>query len=163
MEIIRELKPKEPKPFELFLLADPDLDVIHSYLDHSKCMVLEQNNEIIGTYLLLPTRPHTVELVNIAIKESKQGKGYGKKLVKHAVDKARELGYKIIEVGTGNSSIQQIGLYQKCGFEITGIDKGFFTRHYKDPIYENGIRCKDMVRMKQELYHCFSDSKEANL
>ena len=151
MEIIRELKPNEPKPLELFLIADPDINVIQSYVAKSKCIVLEQNDEIIGTYLLLPTRPHTVELVNIAIKESKQGNGYGKKLVKHAVDTARELGYKIIEVGTGNSSIRQIGFYQKCGFEIIGIDKEYFIKHYKEPIYENGIQCKDMVRMKQEL------------
>ncbi len=100
---------------------------------------------------LLPTRPLTVELVNIAIKESKQGKGYGKKLVQHAVYMARELGYKMIEVGTGNSSITQIGLYQKCGFQMIGIDKEYFTRYYKEPIHENGIQCKDMIRMKQDL------------
>lgn len=151
MEIIREIKPNEQKPIELFLIADPDIEVIKSYIEKSKCIVLEKDNKVIGSYLLLPTKPHTVELINIAIKESEQWKGYGKKLVMHAVNMAKELGYTTIEVGTGNSSIMQLEFYQRCGFEIVGIDKDYFVRNYKEPIYENGVLCKDMIIMKQHL------------
>ncbi|MNI90995.1 putative N-acetyltransferase YvbK [compost metagenome] len=89
--------------------------------------------------------------MNIAIDESVQGKGYGKKLVRHAIETARVSGYKTIEVGTGNSGIGQLSLYQKCGFRITGVDCDFFIRHYAEPIYENGIQCRDMIRMQQNL------------
>lgn len=154
MEHIRELQPGEQVPMELLLLADPDTAIIASYLDRSRVFILEDSEDrgnIIGSYLLLPTRPHTVELVNVAVRESEQGKGYGRRLVKHAINEARESGFLTMEVGTGNSSIGQLALYQKCGFEISGIDKGFFLRHYKEPIFEDGIECKDMVRLKQEL------------
>jgi ribosomal protein S18 acetylase RimI-like enzyme len=148
---IRELRDQERLPTELMLLADPDEHVINSYIGRSECFVMELNNEIIGVYLLLPTRPFTVELVNIAISDSCQGKGYGKQLVLHAINTARQEGYKTIEIGTGNSSIGQLALYQKCRLEIVGIDKGFFVRHYTEEIYENGIQCKDMIRLSLDL------------
>ncbi len=104
-----------------------------------------------GEYVLLETRPQIVELVNVAVTESKQGLGIGKQLVQHAIQTVRHKGYKAIEVGTGNSSIGQLALYQKCGFRITGVDKDFFILHYSDPIYENGIQCRDMVRLAMVL------------
>lgn len=60
-------------------------------------------------------------------------------------------GYKTIEIGTGNSSIGQLVLYQKCGFRITGVDIDFFVRHYQEEIFENGIQCRDMIRLSQDL------------
>lgn len=42
-------------------------------------------------------------------------------------------------------------LYQRCGFSIESIEKDYFVRHYPDPIYENGIECRDMVRLRMEL------------
>lgn len=148
---IRELQLNEEYPLHLFLLADPDIGMVESYVYRSKCFVLEENHEIIGSYLLLPSRPQTIELVNIAVLVKKQGRGYGKELVKHAVDMARTLGYQTIEVDTGNSGVMQLGLYQKCGFRIVGVDIDFFTTHYKEPIFENGIHCRDMIRLRQDL------------
>ncbi|TXK72436.1 GNAT family N-acetyltransferase [Paenibacillus sp. N3.4] len=136
---------------ELLLLADPDEVIIHSYLLRGLCYILELDGAIVGAYVLLPTRPLTIELVNVAVTESMQGRGLGKRLVLDAIEVSRKLGYQTLEVGTGNSSIGQIGLYQKCGFRITGVDRDFFTRHYAEPIYENGIQCRDMIRMQQDL------------
>lgn len=78
-----------------------------------------------GVYVLLPTRPVTVELVNIAVAEEQQGRGIGKQMVMHAIQTARRDGYSVMEVGTGNSSIGQLALYQKCGFRIVAVDMDF--------------------------------------
>jgi ribosomal protein S18 acetylase RimI-like enzyme len=107
--------------------------------------------QIIGVYVLLPTRPETIELVNIAVDEKQKGKGIGKQLVLHAIENAKQQGYKTMEIGTGNSSIRQLALYQKCGVRITGVDRDFFVKHYPEPIFENGIQCRDMIRLSQEL------------
>ena len=77
--------------------------------------------------------------------------GIGKKLILYSIEKAREEKAKIIEIGTGNSSINQLLLYQRCGFRITGIDRDFFVSHYKEEIYENGIQCRDMIRLSLDL------------
>lgn len=69
----------------------------------------------------------------------------------HAIQVAKSKGYKTIEVGTGNSSVGQLALYQKCGFRIIGVDMDFFIKHYPELIFENGIQCRDMIRLSQDL------------
>ncbi|MCL9638158.1 GNAT family N-acetyltransferase [Bacillus zanthoxyli] len=148
---IRSLKPSEEYPLDLLLLADPSEEIVKDYIKRGECFVAEDNNLIVGVYVLLPTRPETLELVNIAVNEELHNKGIGRQLVRDAVEKARSKGYKTIEVGTGNSSIGQLYLYQKCGFRIVSIDKDFFIRHYAEPIFENNIQCQDMIRLSQDL------------
>jgi ribosomal protein S18 acetylase RimI-like enzyme len=148
---IRRLNDTEKLPIDLLLLADPSQKLIEEYVKRGECYVFEINKEIIGVYVLLPTRPETVELVNIAVKESNQGSGIGKRLLVDAINRSREKGYKTMEVGTGNSSIDQLALYQKCGFRIIGVDVDFFKRHYEEDIFENGIWCRDMIRLSQDL------------
>jgi ribosomal protein S18 acetylase RimI-like enzyme len=148
---IRKLNVKEKPPIDLLLLADPSRKLIEEYLNRGVCYVGENNNEIIAVYVLLPTRPGTVEIVNIAVSEKEHGKGIGKQLLMDAIQKSKAAGYQTIEIGTGNSSIGQLALYQKCGFRITSVDCDFFLRHYEEKIFENGIWCRDMIRLSQDL------------
>lgn len=149
--VVRHLREGEQPPMEILLLADPSEELVSNYIKRGNCWVAEWNHEVVGVYVLLETRPETVELVNVAVREDVQGKGIGKKLVLHAVESARDAGHRTIEVGTGNSSIGQLGLYQKCGFRIVGVDRDFFVRHYDDPIFENDIQCRDMIRLQRDL------------
>ncbi|WP_373779974.1 GNAT family N-acetyltransferase [Jeotgalibaca porci] len=148
---IRLLSDKEKPPMDLLLLADPSPKMVEEYLKEGESYIAESENQLIGIYVLLPTRPETVEIVNVAVAEKYQSRGIGKLLVKDAIEKAKIKGFKTIEVGTGNSSIGQLALYQKSGFRITGVDKDFFIRNYEEEIYENGIQCQDMLRLAQEL------------
>ena len=50
---------------------------------------------------MIRTRPLTLELVNIAVREAYQGKGIGKRLILSAIEMARKDNSKILEVGTG--------------------------------------------------------------
>lgn len=149
--MIRKLTAAEAAPMGLLLLADPSRKLIESYLKRAECFVMEDQTGIVGTYVLLPTRPDTIELVNLAVSEKFQNKGIGKQLVQHALKVAREQGFKTIEVGTGNSSIAQLAFYQKCGFRITGVDRDFFIEHYEEELMENGIPCRDMIRLSTSL------------
>jgi ribosomal protein S18 acetylase RimI-like enzyme len=149
--IIRKLATNEEAPIDLLLLADPSRKLVEAYLQRGDCYIGKNNEEIVGVYVLLPTRPDTVELVNVAVDERHQGKSFGKQLVKHAVLTAKEKGFRTIEVGTGNSSVGQLALYQKCGFRITGVDRDFFVRHYDEALFENGIQVVDMVRLSQDI------------
>ncbi|MGF6950961.1 GNAT superfamily N-acetyltransferase [Neobacillus sp. B4I6] len=149
--VIRKLNIDEEPPMDLLLLADPSRMIVEEYMQRGECFVAEADGQIMGAYVLLPTRPETVELVNIAVIETQHGKGMGKQLVMNAIQVAKSKGYRTIEVGTGNSSIGQLALYQKCGFRITGVDIDFFIRHYPEEIFENGIQCKDMIRLSQDL------------
>ena len=85
----------------------------------------------------------TVEIVNIAVKESMQNNGIGRKLIEEAVNKAKQMGAATIEIGTGNSSIGQLALYQKCGFRLQAIDhdfsSGIMKRRFSKTGYSAGI------------------------
>ncbi|WP_342559213.1 GNAT family N-acetyltransferase [Metasolibacillus sp. FSL K6-0083] len=146
--MIRMLTANEQLPMDLLLLADPSEEIVIDYIKRGYCYVAERNGQIVGVYVLLPTRPHTVELVNVAVDEQWQGQGIGKQLVLHAIESAKMAQYKTIQLGTGNSSIDQLALYQKCGFRIVGVDRDFFIQHYDEPIFENGIQCVDMMRLE---------------
>lgn len=124
-------------PMDLLLLADPSREIVDEYLEREECFIGESNDRVIGVYVILPTRPETVKLVNVAVTEDFHGRGIGKMLVIDAIQTAKEKGYRTMEVGTGKSSIGQLALYQKCGFRITGVDIDFFIRHYDEEIIEN--------------------------
>lgn len=148
---IKRLEKQEKVPLELLLLADPSKIIVEDYVAKGECFIAENEEQTIGVYVLLPTRPQTVEIVNVAVAEDYQGKGIGKLLVSHAIRIAKTQGYKTIEIGTGNSSIGQLALYQKCGFRIVSVDHNYFIKHYSEEIYENGIQCIDMIRLSQDL------------
>lgn len=137
---------------ELLYDADPSREAVADYLGRGTCYVGKAGGSVMGVYVLLPTRPFTAELVNVAVAPEFQGKGYGRQLVNHAIGQARLQGYKTIEIGTGNNGAMQIALYQKCGFRVTHVDLDFFRRHYTcELIEDDGTECRDMVRMSQDL------------
>ena len=150
----RRIEADDPIPYELLLLADPSRRLVDEYVRRGECRLAfddERAAAPIGVYVLIRTRPDTVEIVNIAVVESLHGLGIGKRLVLDAIAQARSMGARTVEIGTGNSSVAQLALYQKCGFRVTGVDRNFFVRHYPDPIVENGIPCLDMIRLRLEL------------
>ena len=149
--MIEKLKSVGEAPIELLLLADPSKNLILNYLKKGECFVYKENNEVLGCYVLQKINKDKIELVNIAVLESKQKMGIGKKLLANAFEYAKKNGYKNIEVGTGNSSIGQIIFYQKMGFRMRNIDVGFYDSNYNEKIYENGILCRDMIRFIKEL------------
>ncbi|MGI1806681.1 GNAT family N-acetyltransferase [Exiguobacterium sp. TDN 0502] len=148
---IRQLSVLENPPMELLLTADPSRQIVEEYLKRGYGYVAEMKNQGIGVYVLLPTRPQTIEIVNLAVDELYRGKEIGRKLLQHAGSVAQTLRYRTLDIGTGNSSIGQLALYQKYGFRIVGVDRNFFLRHDEENIIENGIRCTDMIRLSQDI------------
>jgi ribosomal protein S18 acetylase RimI-like enzyme len=142
---------------DLLLQADPSKERIESYFKAGRCRIAHFEEQLVGTYVLIlgiNETEHeglTAEIVNISIAAKWQGRGFGKELVIDAIELARASKASIINVGTGNSSINQLGFYQKCGFRIIGIDFDFFTRNYSEPIIENGIACRDLILLTMKL------------
>ncbi|MBD7983819.1 GNAT family N-acetyltransferase [Sporosarcina sp. Sa2YVA2] len=147
----RKLEPHESPPYDLLLLADPSRQLIETYLADGECYIVEEKGEIIGVFVVVELHNETMEIKNIAVREHMQGQGIGKKLVFDAIRIAKENGYATVEIGTGNSSIGQLALYQKCGFRITGVIQDFFMDLYDEIIMEDGIQCMDMIRLEMNI------------
>ncbi|AKG37772.1 hypothetical protein VK70_14290 [Paenibacillus durus ATCC 35681] len=153
---IRLLDSDETPPYELLLLADPSREMVDRYLKQGTCYIAVLPEEAlpqkpVGVFVLLLRDAETVEIMNIAVREDAQDKGIGTRLLQAAIEIAKAPGARNIEIGTGNSSLQQLALYQKCGFRIIGVDRDFFIRNYTEAIYENGIQCRDMIRLRYEV------------
>lgn len=154
--IFDKLDKDDQIPYELLLLADPSKDLIDEYLKLSEIFTAKQNDEILGVAVLYPLTIETVEIKNVAVKPEFQGQGIGSYLIENVVQVASLNGQKSICIGTANSSIGQLYLYQKLGFEITDLKRNFFIDNYADPIFESGIQAKHMLILTKQL----SDNKE---
>ena len=148
---ICKLDSKKDAPMELLLLADPSEELVKSYLKKGTCYTAQMKGETVGVVLIMETKPQTMEVMNLAVKEEHQNNGIGRKLLLYAIEQIKKGDAKTIEIGTGNPGVVQMLLYQKCGFRIVGIDFDFFRRTHPEPIYENGIECRDMIRMRIDL------------
>ncbi|WP_195571293.1 GNAT family N-acetyltransferase [Paenibacillus sp. 1001270B_150601_E10] len=149
---IRPLAQGEQPPLKLMLLADPSEAMIRSYGPEAFTWVLEDNDFVIGVYVLKPLADGGMELMNLAIEEERQGQGLGYQLLQHAMETAISMRAAYMLVGTGNSSVGQLYLYQKAGLRIDHVIHDYFTAHYDEPLVENGIPCRDRIVLKASFH-----------
>lgn len=141
----------EAAVYDLLLLADPSRDCIEEYLRQSEVYTAKRGGELVGVLVCLQHSAALMEIKNIAVKEDLQGQGIGKQLLTKAIALAKDKQYERVCIGTANSSIGQLYLYQKLGFEVNEIIHNFFTDNYPEPIFENGIQAKHMIILTKEL------------
>lgn len=106
-----------------------DLDK-HWFASYMQTYVAEENDEILGTYIIKPNHPdrgNHVANASYMVKPSAQGKGVGKLLCKHSLEVAKESGYQSMQfnivISTNKAAVH---LWQKFGFKIIGTTpKGF--------------------------------------
>lgn len=147
---VKDLAPAE-WPWPLLLDADPSRSLIDAYIHQSTVMGLLEGDAVLAVVVLMEREPQVVEVMNIAVAPSYQGKKLGKLLLGAAIERSRQQGRKRMFVGTGNSGIAQLAFYQKMGFRLESIDRDYFVRTYSEPIYENGIWCRDRVLLSLDL------------
>lgn len=136
-------------PIPLLMLADPAIDRVQRYLQDGIVFIGEEEDTIIAVAVLC-IGDTEAELKNIAVIEEREGQGFGRQLLQHVIHHARAAGLQRIVVGTGNSSLRELAFYQRNGFRIEGVIRGFFDG-YHPPIIENEIACRDMIRLGLDL------------
>lgn len=101
--------------------------------------VAEENGEIIGLYILHPNnvgRCGHISNSSYAVKKSSRGLKVGERLVNNSLEKAKELGFKILQFNAVvKSNYSAIHLYEKLGFVQLGVIPGGFLM--KDNSYED--------------------------
>lgn len=146
---IREIKEDKKIYIELLLLADEEEKMVDKYLDRGQMFVLDDEG-IKAECVVTQEGDNVIEIKNIAVYPKYQKKGYGKKLIEFIETKYKN-DFDIIRVGTGDSKLT-IPFYENCGFKRSYCIKDFFVNNYENPIYEDGIRLKDMVYLEKNLH-----------
>lgn len=149
---VKEVHPDQyERLFPLLLLAEPSEGALRWSLANLSDTVYEVlfDGEIIGA-ATLRWQSEPSEIVELAVAADRQGQGFGKQIVEWLIDEARRKGKQEMVVGTGNSSISNIVFYQRCGFRMDHVRKDYFW-YYREPVFENGIRARDMLVFKYEI------------
>ena len=142
---LKKIKDKK-KNLDLLLLADPEEEAIDKYIDNCEVFEFYHRDILIGQGAVMELSSTVYEIKNFAIYEKFHNCGHGKILINLLCEKYLEnFKNRYIIVGT---SEQGVGFYKKCGFQFSHIVKDFFITNYKQPIFENGIQCKDMFYLK---------------
>jgi GNAT superfamily N-acetyltransferase len=134
----------------LLLLAD---DIAATYIDDGDLRVYGGGA---GVVLTVPAgETGVIELRNVAVAGSEQGKGIGRAMLAAVVDALREQGWRRAIVGTGTADPRTYIFYQRCGFRPWRIERDVFTpeRGY-DPaslVEPNGLVHRDMIWFDLEL------------
>lgn len=89
------------------------------------------------------------EIIYIAVVDGMRGHGYGTAIIAALQAEARERHVSDLLVGTANSSLANIGFYQKCGFRMDHVRHDFFD-YIQPPITEGGIPVRDMVVLRYQ-------------
>ena len=149
-----ELKPVlgEREEFLPSLLeADESEPVVRSYLNEGELFAIAEDGVEVGVVLLIAGE-RALEIKNIAVDEGARGRGVGAATIDAIADLGRDRGHEKLLVGTANSSTDVLRFYQRCGFRIVGVRRGFFDA-YPEEIWEDGVRARDFVEMELELVH----------
>jgi ribosomal protein S18 acetylase RimI-like enzyme len=92
-------------------------------------------------------QPDESELVYIAVRTELRGQGHGKAIVAALLDEADRRAVASVVVGTANSSLDNIGFYQRCGFRMDEVRRDHFA-YVDPPVVERGIVMRDMLVLR---------------
>ncbi len=82
---------------EFMLSCREELTVTAECIDDNPSFVCEHAGVVVGYYTLEPRSRFRVELEHLFVEPTSIGRGYGRRLIDHAVGQARAGGYRVIE------------------------------------------------------------------
>lgn len=147
MNIVKIENEKE-KYMELLLEADPDENIVKSYLNNSDMFLGLEGEKVVCEIVITKVNDKEVELKNIATLNKVRGKGYAKQLIEY-VFRIYSKKYERMIVGTTENMIP---FYVLNGFtKYHHTVKNFFIDNYPNEIYDGDMKCIDMYYYSKEF------------
>ncbi len=146
---IQQIRRDKDEYMEMLLMADPCKDVINSYLDKGEMFALVNGGDVCAVCVVELLKNRKCELKTIVTRKEEQGKGYAKYLLRHVCEHYGNQ-CDTMYAGTGNrrKTLEFLG---KCGFVNSHIVANYYPEHYREPIYEGGVRLTDKIYLKKQL------------
>ncbi len=133
---------------ELLLLADEQEDMIDKYLWRGELFALYDGG-LRAVCVVTDEGGGVFEIKNLAVEPRFQRRGYGRQMMEFVCGRYGSRCRKIL-VGTGESPLT-IPFYRSCGFQESHRVKDFFIDNYDHPMFENGVRLKDMIYLERNF------------
>lgn len=123
LEWLKKYFKVEPK--DEIVLSDPQSEIIDK---GGMIFYAKYNNQIIGTVSLIKIDDSTFELSKMAVTDTIQGLGIGKKIMEHCLAVAKEEGIQKLILYSNRSLLPAIHLYEKYGFVEIALEDGVYER-----------------------------------
>jgi GNAT superfamily N-acetyltransferase len=112
--------------------VDQSVSVTRNRIANGECYVAVQDQEVVGTAVLLPptweptycdwyARPDVAVLSQFAVEPRLQRRGLGSTLIGHLETRAAELGAAELSIDTAEGATHLVGLYQRRGYRQVGV------------------------------------------
>ena len=132
---------------DLLLEADPDPAAVRNYLQFCQGLCDLRDDCVAGICVFGPGSDYSgIEIYNVSVASRFRRQGIAEGLIKSML--AREMGP--VRVRTGSTSFAALSLYQKLDFRMIAIVSDYFTKHYQEPIFENGIQLRDQIVLERK-------------
>ncbi|HET7774741.1 MAG TPA: ribosomal protein S18-alanine N-acetyltransferase [Azospira sp.] len=89
------------------------------------CWVAREGGSLVGYLVLMPSLDET-HLLNISVAAEKQGRGYGARLLRFAMEVSRHGGAGTMLLEVRPSNAKALALYENYGFQVIGRRKGYY-------------------------------------
>ena len=98
-------------------------------------------------------RPGQAEVKNMAVREDRQGRGVGRRLMQAALTLLAAEGVTTVRVATAAADIGNLRFYQRQGFRMRSIERDAFTdlAGYPPGSEVGGIALRDRVWLDLQL------------
>jgi putative acetyltransferase len=100
--------------------TDSDLaDLQREYLDRGGAfdVLVTDSGQVVGSVGLYRIDSTTCEIRKMYLAPQMRGQGLGRRLLEHALSRARGLGYSRVELETASVLKEAVGLYERYGFQ----------------------------------------------
>lgn len=94
-------------------------DIDYYYRNGEFYLLIDDNENIIGTCAYVEKDPQTAELKRFRIKKDLRGKGLGKDFLAYMENKLKDKGFKTLVLNTSIMRESTLKFYEKMGFEVT--------------------------------------------
>ncbi|MFT4974024.1 MAG: ribosomal protein S18 acetylase RimI-like enzyme [Saprospiraceae bacterium] len=115
-----KIEPKDER-----VLSNPQIEIVDK---GGMIFYAKYNDKIVGTVSMIKMTDTVFELSKMAVTDSVQGLGIGKKLIQHCVGAAQERGFNKIILYSNRRLKSAIYLYKKFGFEEVLLEEGIYER-----------------------------------
>jgi GNAT superfamily N-acetyltransferase len=140
----------------LLILAEPQEDALRwglAHLSDALYVAEDEGGSVVGS-VSVRWRGDPAAIEELAVTPERQGRGFGREIVRWVAEEARRRAKRALVVGTPNASIGNIAFYQRCGFRMDRVRKDYFSyyeEYYGFTRMENGIEVRDLLMFRLEL------------
>jgi len=146
---IQQIRRDKDEYMDMLLMADPEREMIESYLDKSEMFALIHGGDVCAVCVVELLKNRKCELKSIVTRMEDRGKGYAKYMIRHICEHYGNQ-CDTMYAGTGNRK-KTLEFLGKCGFVNSHIVANYYLEHYREPVYEGDVRLTDKIYLKKQL------------